>query len=208
MNNSIFVLALALVLAGGLMSCESRNDKGHRVESGAGTRNSDLGNRIRARINSDPELEAANLSIIADADKKEATLSGLVESETLHSKAVALAKGAQSDLKVNDMIEVRPGEISQQDVTEDLAKQEWTKAKRARDRVSTQAEDAWIHAKIVGKLIENLDTPARNIKVDVEHRVVTLRGRVHTSKEKSEAQRVAQETEEVKRVENQLNIGV
>jgi osmotically-inducible protein OsmY len=198
-------MALALVLAAGLMSCEPDNDQGARFESKAGA---ELENRIRARINGDQRLKAANLSIIADADKKEATLSGLVDSETMRSKAIALAKGTQPDLKINDMIEVKPGKVARQDFTEDLAKKEWEKAQQAGDRVGEEVKDAWIHAKVVGKLIENPDTPTRSINVDVVSGVVTLRGRVRTSEEKTEAQRVAKETEGVKRVENQLNVDV
>ena len=168
--------------------------------------NSDLENHIKAKLNSDAQLKAADLSIIADAKKKEATLSGAVESEALRSKAVELAKSAHSGLTVNDLIDVKPREIARKDFTEDLAKEEWEKAKQVGDQVSKRVEDAWIHAKIVAKLVGTADTPARDINVDVVRNVVTLRGKVSTAEEKSEAQRVAQETEGVERVENQLKV--
>jgi len=84
--------------------------------------NSDLENRIKAKLDTDEQVRAANLSIIADARKQEATLSGTVESEALRSKAVELAKRAHSGLTVNDMIDVKPREIARKDFTEDLAK--------------------------------------------------------------------------------------
>ena len=202
MNRSLFVTILALVL----MGCEPGGDDGGRIESRAVLSNSDLENHIRAKLDSDEHLKAANLSVIADAKKKEAMLSGTVESEALRSKAVELAKSAHPDLTVKDMIDVKPREVARKDFTEDLAKEEWEKAKQVGDQVSKRVEDAWIHAKIVAKLVGTADTPARNINVDVVKNVVTLRGNVSTAEEKSEAERVSQETEGVERVENQLKV--
>jgi len=208
MSKSIFLTLMAAVLAAGFMGCEPASQEGGRAKSEAARGDSDLENRIKAKINSNEQLKAANLSVIADADKKETTLSGTVKSSALRSKAVELAKSAEPSLKVNDMIEVKPGEIARKDFTEDLAKREWEKAKQAGDRVGKRVEDAWIHAKIVAKLIGDPDTPARNINVDVVSNVVTLRGKVGTPEEKSEAQRLAQQTEGVKKVENQLKVDV
>ena len=74
------------------------------------------------------------------------------------------------------------------------------------DQISKRVDDAWIHTKIVAKLVGTADTPARNINVDVVKNVVTLRGNVSTAEEKSEAERVSQETEGVEKVENQLRV--
>ena len=60
---------------------------------------------------------------------------------------------------------------------------------------------------IVTKLIGNTDTPERKINVDVVNNVVTLRGTVDTAEQKAEAERVAKDTEGVKRVVNQLKVG-
>jgi osmotically-inducible protein OsmY len=206
MNKSLFVSMIALVLTIGFMGCEPGADDSGRVEPKAALSNSDLENHIKAKLDSDDQIKAANLSVIADAKKKEAMLSGRVESEAVRSKAVELAKSAHSGLTVNDMIDVKPREIARKDFTEDLAKEEWEKAKQVGDQVSKRVEDAWIHAKIVAKLVGTADTPARDINVDVVRNVVTLRGKVSTAQEKSEAQRVAQETEGVERVENQLKV--
>ena len=206
MNRSLFVTMIALVWTMGFMGCGPGGDDSRRVESGAALSSSDLENQIRAKLDSDEQLKAANLSVIADAKKKEAMLSGTVESEALRSKAVELAKSAHSDLTVKDMIDVKPREVARKDFTEDLAREEWEKAKQVGDRVSKRVEDAWIHAKVVGKLVGTADTPARNINVDVVKNVVTLRGNVSTAEEKSEAERVSQETEGVERVENQLKV--
>jgi len=197
---------IALVLTMGFMGCEPGGDDSGRAESKAVLSNSDLENHIKAKLDTDEQVRAANLSIIADTKKKEAILSGTVESEALRSKAVQLARSAHSGLTVNDMIDVKPREIARKDFTEDLAREEWEKAKQVGDQVSERVEDAWIHAKIVAKLVGTANTPARDINVDVVRNVVTLRGKVSTAQEKSEAQRVAQETEGVEKVENQLKV--
>lgn len=67
-------------------------------------------------------------------------------------------------------------------------------------------DDAWIHTKIVSKLIANPDTPERKINVDVMNNAVVLRGTVTTNEEKMEAERVAKETEGVKSVKNLLKV--
>ena len=66
MNRSLFVTILALVL----MGCEPGGDDGGRIESRTVLSNSDLENHIRAKLDSDEHLKAANLSVIADAKKK------------------------------------------------------------------------------------------------------------------------------------------
>jgi hyperosmotically inducible protein len=68
-------------------------------------------------------------------------------------------------------------------------------------------DDAWVHSKIVAKLIGNSATPERKINVDVDNGVVTLRGTVDTATARTEAERVARDTEGVKRVSNLLKVG-
>jgi len=58
----------------------------------------------------------------------------------------------------------------------------------------------------VAKLIGDTKTPERNINVDVVEGAVTLRGNVDTAEAKAEAERVAKETEGVKKVTNQLKV--
>ena len=122
MHKSLFVSMIALVLTMGFMGCGPGADDSSRVEPKAALSNSDLENHIKAKLDSDEQLKAAKLDVIADARKQEATLSGTVESEALRSKAVELAKSAHSGLTVNDLIDVKPREIARKDFTEDLAK--------------------------------------------------------------------------------------
>ena len=90
--------------------------------------------------------------------------------------------------------------------TEEQAREEREKAKANKETVGQSLEDAWIHTKLVAKLIGDSKTPERNINVDVVDGAVTLRGSVDTAEAKAEAERVAKETDGVKKVTNQLKV--
>jgi len=90
--------------------------------------------------------------------------------------------------------------------TEEQAREEREKAKANKETIGQSLDDAWIHTKIVAKLIGDTKTPERNINVDVVEGAVTLRGNVDTAEAKNEAERVAKETEGVTKVNNQLKV--
>jgi len=99
--------------------------------------------------------------------------------------------------------------------TREMTRGEWTaekareareKAKQVGDTIGESLDDAWIHTKIVAKLILDASTPERKINVDVVDNVVTLRGTVDTAEARVEAERIAKETEGVKQVKNQLKV--
>ena len=90
--------------------------------------------------------------------------------------------------------------------TEEQAREERARAKENKETIGDTLDDAWIHTKIVAKLIANSKTPERKINVDVVKNAVTLRGTVDSAEEKDEAERIAKETEGVQRVTNQLKV--
>src|SRR5437868_1560896 len=90
--------------------------------------------------------------------------------------------------------------------TEEQAREERERAKANKETVGQSLEDAWIHTKIVAKLISDTQTPERKINVDVVDGAVTLRGQVDTAAAKAEAERLAKETDGVKKVLNQLKV--
>lgn len=90
--------------------------------------------------------------------------------------------------------------------TEEQAREEREKAKANKETIGQSIEDAWIHTKIVAKLIGDATTPERKINVDVVDGAVTLRGDVDTAEAKANAERIAKETDGVKKVTNQLKI--
>jgi osmotically-inducible protein OsmY len=90
--------------------------------------------------------------------------------------------------------------------TEKQAQEERERAKQSKETIGDTLDDAWIHTKIVAQLIANSDTPERNINVDVVNNAVTLRGTVDTAEARTEAEKVAKNTEGVKSVTNQLKV--
>ncbi len=166
----------------------------------------DLQKQIQEKLNSDPQLRDANLNVSADADRNMATLSGAVESESLRTSAIQMAKTTRPGLTVDDKIEVRPREVARSEYTPEQARQEAERAKSNNETVGSSIDDAWIHAKIVAELATDSTTPERKINVDVNNNVVTLRGNVDTPEQKQEAERIARETDGVKQVKNQLRV--
>ena len=90
--------------------------------------------------------------------------------------------------------------------TEEQAREERERAKSNKETVGQSLDDAWIHTKIVAKLIGDSKTPERKINVDVVKGMVTLRGTVDTAEARTEAERKAKDTEGVKSVTNQLKV--
>jgi hyperosmotically inducible periplasmic protein len=172
---------------------------------------SELKDQIQQRLNADADLRAANLDVSADVEDNMVTLSGTVTSEALRTKAVNMAKAAHPGVTVQDKIDVKPQEavreVSRSEYTPEHARQERDRAKANNETVGDSLDDAWIHSKIVTKLIADKDTPEHKINVDVNNNVVTLRGWVNNAEQKQEAERIATQTEGVKRVNNQLKIG-
>jgi hyperosmotically inducible protein len=92
------------------------------------------------------------------------------------------------------------------DYTEKQAAEERERAKASKETIGDTLDDAWIHTKIVAQLIADSDTPERKINVDVVNNVVTLRGTVDTPQAKTDAEKIAKETDGVKSVVNQLKV--
>jgi len=206
------MILLVLSLAGGLVLSACMTDRtdtatARATATPAKMSNSDLETRIKTALNGNEQLRAADLGVDADADKGEATLKGTVETEALRTQAVQLAKNAYAGLVVTDKIDVKPREISRTDYNEQKATEERQRAKDRGETVGSSVDDAYIHTKIVAKLIGNTKTPERKINVDVTNAQVTLRGVVDNSEEKAEAERVAKDTDGVKRVINRLKVG-
>jgi len=167
----------------------------------------ELEDKIKFSLDSDPQLKAADLSVSGKADKNEATISGVVGTQSLRAKAVNLAKAASPGLIITDKIDVTARELTRGEFTEKRVREEREKARGIGDKLGDSLDDAWIHTKLVAKFIGDADTPERKINVDVVNNVVTLRGAVDTAEQRAEAERIARDTEGVKRVVNQLKVG-
>jgi osmotically-inducible protein OsmY len=198
------LLTIGLLLANGCGPSET--EKSTSPEALPLT-DSDLESNIKARLDSDEAIRSANLDVDAHANENRATIAGTVSSEALRSRAVDLAHSAKAGLTLDVKIDVRPPDVARSEWTEEYSRTAGRMAKDSGDSVSDTLDDTWIHTKIVGKLIGSSAVPERKINIDVDKKVVTLRGTVSTQAEKAEAGRIAQETEGVVRVVNQLKVG-
>jgi len=166
--------------------------------------NSELETAIKARLEADPDLRAANLSVDADAKEGEVKLSGTVTSEALRTRAVEAVKTYRSDLRLVDKVDVKPPEITRASYTEQMAAEARANAKSTGAKIGSSLDDAWIHTKITTKLAADSPGSALKVNVDVVNDAVTLRGSVKSAEAKGEAERIAKNTDGVKKVTNLL----
>ena len=191
---AIVVCAVGLTLAG----CSS----GEPTTSASRVTNADLEKAVHDRLGPDPRLN--DVVISADAAKNQVTLSGRVETQDLHAQALDAVRSVSPTLQVADNIDVKPREIARTDYTEDMAREARERAKSIGEKIGSSLDDAWVHTRILGKLLADKDTPAHAINIDVVNGIVTLRGKVDTAAAKGEAERIAKETDGVKRVVNHI----
>ena len=101
-----------------LMGCEERGRQPvigtagpsiHKLERlNASMRDSDLETAVHSKLETDPQLKSAYLSVNADAVRNEVTLSGIVRTHAAGKKALELAKSTKPGVAVNDKIDVKP----------------------------------------------------------------------------------------------------
>jgi hyperosmotically inducible protein len=78
---------------------------------------------------------------------------------------------------------------------------------RTAEPARLQADDSSITAKIKAGLAADSDLNPSNIDVTTNDRVVTLQGRVKTEDAREKAERIARETDGVRRVVNLVKVG-
>lgn len=193
-------LSIAAILVLGACSTDPKPSAEVRVT------NSDVEKALKARIANEPRLASLRIDVDADVDKNEITLKGTVPSESQRTQIVEMAKASRPGARVVDKIDVKPPEVARSEYTDDMARETRVKAKDRGDRIGNSIEDAWIHTKVVAKLMGDSQTPARKINVDVDNNVVTLRGNVESLVARDEAERIARGTDGVKRVINLLKV--
>jgi hypothetical protein len=101
-------LSVGLFLAG----CQNHRAGG---TGSAKMSNSDLEDNIKTKLNSDPDLRAADLKVDADVDNNEVKISGKVASENLRNRAIDMVRSSHAGLVVTDKIDVEPRELSRTD---------------------------------------------------------------------------------------------
>lgn len=130
-----------------------------------------------------------------------ATLKGTVDSMVEKDLAEELALGVDNIQEVVNNLEVNPvpAEATRS------ADQQRDERNPDRDFMG-KVEDANLTAKVKSQLLWNTNTHGLDIAVDTHSGVVTLSGVVRSDQEAQLAEQIAKNTNEVKRVDNQLRI--
>ncbi|NLC00048.1 MAG: BON domain-containing protein, partial [Pseudomonas formosensis] len=121
-----------------------------------------------------------------------AILTGEVESEVERDLAAQVALGVEGINEVDNQLQVSGEEV-----------------KRAADNersFSSRFNDATTTATVKSKLLWNRNTEGLDINVTTRDGVVTLEGRADSDAASELAERLARNTEGVRRVENKLNV--
>jgi osmotically-inducible protein OsmY len=137
-------------------------------------------------------------AIDTDVDNGVVHLTGTVRDDIDRDLAGELAKGLDGVVEVKN------------DIKLDRASAERTMAERSSENTrdfGTWVDDATTTAMVKSKLIGNSNIAAGKINVDTRGDVVTLSGRVGSSKEKELAEQIAGNVGDVEDVKNDLVVG-
>ena len=155
-------ITMTLLMAALLWSAGC-SKQGAQTTSAASVTSADLRQLVQSKLASDPQL--AQVSVNADAELNQVTLSGPVPSEQARSEAVDMTKVARPSLTVVDKLEVKPQVAARSDYTEDMARDAEQKAKALGDKVGRSLDDAWIYTKIEAQLARWAATQTINVPI-------------------------------------------
>lgn len=133
-------------------------------------------------------------------------LGGRARTSIERDLAVEIARGTEGVREVHSNIEVAKtvdSKAAESKPAESKAADSGATPKRS---VGEVIDDAGLTATVKAKLIANSNTPARYIDVSTRNGVVTLKGTVETSAQKELAGKLAENTEHVARVDNELTV--
>src|SRR6185503_14010365 len=96
----LIIMGLLIAVPGlGATACNGRGtDRIKSTDSAEQVTGTELADNIKSKLDTDAQLNTANLKISADAGQRVATISGTVESESLRSKAIDLAQSGRPDV--------------------------------------------------------------------------------------------------------------
>ena len=171
-----------------------------------GLTDSKLQSIVKTRLQSDASISRMNLGVQANVEHRAVELTGVVYTQRQRTRAVELARGVREGIAVEDKIEVKPYQIPRDLFDDEMMADAKADAEKMGDKMGTIMDDAWIHTRIVSKLLLDTATPERKINVDVMDNVVTLRGNVPTQESKMQAEQIAKGVEGVKTVTNRLAV--
>jgi hyperosmotically inducible periplasmic protein len=172
---------------------------------GASAETTDAGitTSVQARYYNDDQVRGRNVSVLTENGV--VTLSGAVESETARQRAVALAREVQGVTDVRDELTVRTADATKAPGASPAAAEGGATGTTGRD--GETITPAWITTKIQAQYFLNPEVKPWNVDVTTgSGGVVTLEGEVEAAADRTEAVRIARETEGVTKVEDRLRV--
>jgi osmotically-inducible protein OsmY len=157
-----------------------------------------LTTRIQAQYFTTTDVKGRNIDVTSTSDGV-VTLRGEVENEQERRRAVEIAQNTDGAARVEDHLRVT-GAVATTGRDADDA----TRDREAEAR--TTQPDGWVTTKIQAKYFMDGDVRARDINVDTNNGVVTLRGTVRTESERRQAVALARNTDGVRNVQDQLTL--
>jgi osmotically-inducible protein OsmY len=190
--------ALALAVAFGTiaMSGQATNDTRQNSQNpgvSASPARDAVEDRIEYRLETDATLRKYNVDV--DVDNNVATLTGEVATATQKEAAARLAK-TDGITRVDNKITVDP------DADKTLAERARTGLSKAGETIN----DGWITTKVKWFFVGEDALDGSDINVDTSNHVVTLKGTVTSEAGRARAKALAQQTEGVKDVKDELRI--
>jgi osmotically-inducible protein OsmY len=146
--------------------------------------------KIQAQYFLHPGLKPWNIDVTT-SPRGAVTLTGVVDNEADHSEAVKIARATEGATAVSDHLRVK-GETAPTGTS---------------GKVVGDATDSWITAKIQSRYFVDDEVKGRNINVDTQDGVVTLRGTVNSYSERLLATSIARNTDGVREVHDEMTIG-
>ncbi|MBE5203254.1 molecular chaperone OsmY [Pectobacterium quasiaquaticum] len=196
LTQSLIIVALGSILAGGAMAEETLGQKVERIADTTGTKIDNSANKasgyvsdsaITAKVKSalleDKSITSSDISV--ETSNGVVTLSGFVGSQELSTRAVQIATQVEGVQSVSDKLQVKDSQSQS---------------------VGAYADDAVITSTIKAKLLADNIVPSRKVKVETQAGVVQLSGGVDNKAQSDRAESIAKAVDGVKSVKNDLTV--
>lgn len=163
-----------------------------------------LTTKVQSKYFLDDEVKGRDIDV--DTQNGVVTLNGTVNSEAEKRQAVALARNTEGVREVVDRLQIVP-EAQRTEKRDPNNRPADTRTTGTTGIPEVDRPDVWITTKVQAKYFLDGDIKGRNIDVDTNNGVVTLKGTVQNDAEKRLAEQIAKDTEGVRQVQNQLTVG-
>ena len=202
-------LAVAVALStGAAMAADDPNRtsiKTKTKKAGANINDGTITAQVKAKLTGMKGVKASQVRV--DTNDRVVSLSGIVASEDVKRQAEKAARDIDRVRDVKNMLTVGTASAASTTATGANRNDKSVNGYGDRDdRKGADFEDGRIAAAVKLRLLTTSDVPASDINVDVADRVVYLFGMVPTEATKKAAEAEAMKTENVARIDNQLQV--